>query len=77
MDLITLGRTILVIAAVLFVTGLLMIGLGKLGMGRLPGDISYQHGNVKIYFPIVSSILISVFLCVLLGLIFWFVGRGR
>jgi len=77
MDLITLGRAILVIAVVLMVAGVLMIGLGKLGMGRLPGDISYHQGNVKIYFPIASSILISIILSVLFSLILWFAGRGR
>lgn len=77
MDISTIGRALLLIALVLFLVGLLMLGLGKLGLGRLPGDISYQHGNVKIYFPLATSILISILLSLLLSFIIWLINRGR
>jgi formate hydrogenlyase subunit 3/multisubunit Na+/H+ antiporter MnhD subunit len=62
--LITLGLAILVI-------GLLWPVLGKIGLGRLPGDIVIRRDNVSFYFPIVTCLLISV----VLSLIFWLVNR--
>ncbi|MEJ2180332.1 MAG: DUF2905 domain-containing protein [Gammaproteobacteria bacterium] len=57
-----------IILGVIFVAiGLLWPHLQKLGLGRLPGDIVYERDNVKFYFPIVTSIVISL----LLSLIFW------
>ena len=38
-------------------------------LGRLPGDIAYERGNVRVYFPLMTSILISL----LLTAIFWIV----
>jgi len=40
-------------------------------LGRLPGDISIQRGNWSFYFPIVTSLVVSV----LLTLLFWLFGR--
>ena len=42
-----------------------------LRIGRLPGDIVYRRGNFTFYFPLVTSILLSVILTAL----FWFFGR--
>lgn len=60
--------------------GLLLAGLGVLllfadrlpGIGRLPGDILIQRKNFTFYFPITTSILISILLSVLL---WFFLGR--
>ena len=38
------------------------------GLGRLPGDIAIERGNVHIYFPIVTCIIVSVVLSVILWL---------
>ncbi len=59
--------------ALLVVGGLLMFSdrLSFLRIGRLPGDVIYRRGNFTFYFPIVTSILISVILTVL----FWVFGR--
>jgi formate hydrogenlyase subunit 3/multisubunit Na+/H+ antiporter MnhD subunit len=62
--LITLGSAILVI-------GLLWPVLGKIGLGRLPGDIVIRRDNFSFYFPIVTCLLISV----VFGLILWLVNR--
>ena len=43
----------------------------KLGLGRLPGDIIIERNGVRFYFPITTSILISL----ALSLIFWLIGR--
>jgi hypothetical protein len=45
--------------------------VSKLGLGRLPGDIMVERENFRLYFPITTSILISV----VLSLIFWFLNR--
>ena len=49
--------------------GLLMLG-GKIpGLGRLPGDIVYRKGNFTFYFPLVTSILLSVLLTLVFSLL--------
>lgn len=73
----TIGRTVLIIGGVLVLVGLLMVALGKLGLGRLPGDILYRRDAVTIYFPIVTMILLSIILSLLLTFIFWLMSRGR
>ena len=39
-------------------------------IGRLPGDINIQHGNWRFYFPLTTSILLSVILTILFSLFF-------
>ncbi|MBN2983917.1 MULTISPECIES: DUF2905 domain-containing protein [Cohnella] len=47
----------------LIVVGLIWMVAGRyLNLGRLPGDLSFEKGNVRFYFPIVTCILISVIL---------------
>jgi formate hydrogenlyase subunit 3/multisubunit Na+/H+ antiporter MnhD subunit len=60
--LITLGSAILVI-------GLLWPLLGKIGLGRLPGDIVIRRDNFSFYFPIVTCLLISVVFSLILRLV--------
>jgi len=57
--------------AVLIGVGLLLFFLGKtsLPLGRLPGDILYRGKNTTVYFPLATSILVSVLLSVLLYVI--------
>jgi hypothetical protein len=56
----------LVIAGVVFVVlGLLLMAGSKFsffGLGRLPGDFTYKGKNVTFYFPVVTSIVLSVLL---------------
>ena len=65
-----LGRILMIAGAALFVAGVL---IRWTGVGRLPGDILVRRGNFTVYFPIVSSILISIVLTLLL----WLFSRGR
>ena len=67
----SIGRLLMVLGAVLFVLGLALTLAGPIGLGRLPGDIVVRRGNFTLYFPIVTSILLSV----ALSLIFWFLRR--
>ena len=69
------GRLLIFCGAVLLVIGLVFLVLGRtnLPIGRLPGDIVYRGKNTTFYFPLVTSILLSVVLSVVLYLI----GRFR
>lgn len=66
-----IGRILMITGAILFVVGLALTVLGPMGLGRLPGDIVYRRGNFTLYFPIVTSILLSI----ALSLILWFLRR--
>ncbi|MBZ4654349.1 MAG: hypothetical protein JG781_1690 [Peptococcaceae bacterium] len=70
-DFSSFGKILLGIGAFLFFMGLLFLLLGKFtGLGRLPGDIYYNKGNFTFYFPLATSLLISLILTVLLNLFF-------
>ena len=69
-----LGKPLIVIGAVLVLLGVALTFGDRLSLfriGRLPGDIVYRRGNFTFYFPLVTSIVISV----LLTLLFWLFGR--
>jgi hypothetical protein len=66
-----IGRTLIVVGAILLVAGLLWPVLGRLGLGRLPGDIAVERENFRFYFPIATSIILSV----VLSLLFWLFRR--
>ncbi|MBW5448646.1 DUF2905 family protein [Cohnella sp. CFH 77786] len=58
---------------VLIVIGLIwMVGGRFLNFGRLPGDIVYEKGPVKFYFPIVTCILLSVVMSLIFYVVRWF-----
>jgi hypothetical protein len=64
-----MGRTLIVVGLLIAAAGLL-ISWG-LPIGRLPGDFSIRRGNFSFYFPLTTSIVVSV----VLTLIFMFLGR--
>lgn len=69
-----LGKILITFGIVFVVVGVLLLfsdRLSLLRIGRLPGDIVYRRGNFTFYFPLVTSILISLFLT----LLFWVFGR--
>jgi hypothetical protein len=70
-----LGKILIGIGAVILVIGVLVVLASKLGLplGRLPGDITYRGKNTVVYFPIATSILLSI----LLTVIFWIAGKFR
>ncbi len=64
-----MGRVMMLIGAGIFVIGLLITFAGRLPwFGQLPGDIVVDRGNVKVYAPIASMIVISIVLTVILNL---------
>lgn len=66
-------RVLITFGILLLVTGLLWPILGKLGLGKLPGDIVIRRDHFNFYFPITTCILISA---VLTGL-FWLIGKFK
>lgn len=66
-----LGKLLVVIGGIVVVFGIVLMIGGRLHLpiGRLPGDIVYRGRNTTVYFPIVTSILISIVLSVVLYLI--------
>lgn len=65
----TVRGWLIVFGIVLVVAGLLWPWLGRLGLGRLPGDFVIQRENFRLYIPLGTSILISVVITLILWLI--------
>ncbi|MBE3569872.1 MAG: DUF2905 domain-containing protein [Bacillales bacterium] len=63
-----LAKTLMIVGGIVFLVGFLM---QFIKIGRLPGDILIKKGNMTFYFPIATSILLSV----LLSAIFYFLSR--
>ncbi len=70
-----LGRLLIMLGALLLVTGGLVLLLSKTGLpfGRLPGDFSFRGRGVQVFFPLGSSIVLSV----VLSLLFYLLSRWR
>ena len=66
-----MSRWLVGVGVVLVVVGLLWPWLGKLGLGRLPGDIVIERGEFRFYFPIVTCLGVGV----LVSLILWLLNR--
>lgn len=65
----SLGKMLIVFGVVLALLGGLLLFAGKLPfLGRLPGDIVIRRENWSFYFPITTSIVLSVLLTLLLSL---------
>ena len=66
------GRMLIAVGVLLVLAGLVLTFAGRIpGLGRLPGDIHIQRGNWSFYFPLATSLLLSI----LLSVIFWLIGR--
>lgn len=61
-------RFLVTLGIVLLLAGLLWPWLSRLPLGRLPGDIRMEHENFSFYFPLTTSILISLLLTLILWL---------
>ncbi len=70
-----LGKVLVVAGVIFVVAGLLfmLFGRANLPLGRLPGDIVYRGKNTTVYFPLATSILISV----VLSLLLYVIGKFR
>jgi hypothetical protein len=64
-----LGRSLMLLGGLLLVVGaLLTFGSRIPWLGRLPGDIIVERRNVSFYFPLMTSIIVSVILSILMML---------
>jgi len=67
-----IGKMLILLGIVLAAIGCLILLAGRLPwLGRLPGDILIQKRNVTFYFPLATSILVSI----VLSLLLWLLGR--
>ncbi|QSR86480.1 DUF2905 domain-containing protein [Candidatus Methylacidiphilum infernorum] len=67
-----LGKILVFLGVFLVIAGLLIgFGFGKGWLGKLPGDIKIEKGNFTFYFPLTTSILISI----VLSLVFWLIRK--
>lgn len=65
----SLGRVLMIAGGLVFLVGLVITVAGRLGLGRLPGDVVVERGSFTLYVPIVTSILLSLVLSGLLWLL--------
>lgn len=73
MNMAEIGKSIIFIGIVIIIVGVILLFSDKLpfNLGKLPGDISYKKENFSFYFPITTSILISI----VLSLLFYIFGK--
>ena len=67
------GKWLILAGIIIALLGGLMIVLGRAGFFKLPGDLEFGGRNWRVYFPIVSCIVISIVLMVL----FWLINHFR
>lgn len=65
----TLGPTIVIAGIVIAAAGLLVWSGALTWFGRLPGDIRIERENTRLYFPIVSMLLLSIVLSLVAALV--------
>jgi membrane protein implicated in regulation of membrane protease activity len=66
-----LGKLLIIVGGFIVIVGLfLALGLRIPFLGKLPGDISVDRGNVHFYFPIVTCLVLSLVLTLLLNAFF-------
>jgi len=74
MDLSNFGKLLVGLGGLLLLIGALLVFGGRLpgigALGRLPGDIFIKRDNFSFYFPLTTSLLISIILSLMLWLIF-------
>ena len=68
-----IGKSLIFIGTLIIIIGVVLLFIDRLpfNLGKLPGDISYKKENFSFYFPITTSILISI----VLSLLFYLFGR--
>ena len=70
MDLSGVGRVLLVFAVVLALAGGVLLLLGKGVLPRIPGNLSFGSGSVRVFVPLGACILVSILLTIVLNLFF-------
>lgn len=70
----SLPKLLMMIGAALLLLGAVLFVGQRLGLGRLPGDFSWEGKNFSFHFPLATSVLVSIVLTLLINL--W-LGRSR
>jgi len=70
-----LGKLLVTLGGIIVIVGLVLLLAGRfdLPLGRLPGDFSYRGKHTTVYFPLGTSIVLSI----ILSLILWLINRGH
>jgi hypothetical protein len=63
-----IGKILLGIGGIIALVGVVFLLGGRIGLGRLPGDIIIRRENLTIYFPITTMIIISIILTLIFSL---------
>ena len=66
-----MSKLLITVGIVLIIAGIAWPLLQKAGLGRLPGDIVIERENLKLYIPLMTSLIVSA----VLTLILWLIGR--
>ena len=66
------GKILIIIGVIVIVAGVLVFLGGKAGLGSLPGDMSWKRGNTSVYFPIVTSSVLSIVLTIVVNILMRF-----
>lgn len=70
----SIARLLIGLGLALVLVGILLAGAAKLGLGRLPGDLSFKAKDFTLHVPLATSLLLSIVLTLLLN---WWWGRSR
>ncbi len=68
MEVTSIGKVLIAIGVVVVLLGVLLVVGGALGLGRLPGDFSFRKGNVRVFVPLATCLVLSVVLTLVLSL---------
>jgi hypothetical protein len=69
-----MGKFLIIAGLIIVITGVIIQFSGKIPfLGKLPGDFKIQRENFTFYFPLASSIIVSI----LLSLILYFINKGK
>lgn len=64
-----IGKLLVIGGVALFVLGVLILALSRLGIDALPGDLTFRRNGVRIFIPLGTSLLLSVLLTILLNVL--------
>jgi hypothetical protein len=66
-----LGRLLMIGGVIVFALGALLYASGRVPfLGKLPGDFVIDRGNVRVYFPLATGLILSVILTIVLNAFF-------
>ena len=69
------GKLLAIVGGLLLLSGAVLWGLGAAGFRGLPGDLRYERDNIRVYFPIVTCLVLSALLTAFMWLAQWLSRR--